>query len=411
MRCRGCGLEFTSPETLRLGNQAIVKFKDSPEEKDDYSSLNLVECPDCDLVQLTESVPSERLYSQFHYLSGINQSMNDALFDIVKDVEKWSSPKLEPGDIVVDIGANDGTLLSYYRRCIRTMGFEPAKNISPLAGCMTWWFQDYFSASRYWSTRPPLEKKAKVITAIAMFYDLEDPNSFLKDIYEILDDNGIFVIQMNDLDNMTQNISVDNICHEHLCYYSMDTLLPLLRRNNLYPISVSYNGVNGGSIRVISSKVPNDKVFTSYKHNTQSNPDDHSITAMWNRFEKEKKRLLKYIEKHKTETLWAYGASTRGNTLLQLFGEDLYKEIEFIADRNPKKWGKYTAGSDIPICSEEDMRKKQPDNLLVLPYYFEEEFLKREIEYLKKGGKMIFPLPRFRILTSDKKGNLKVHGI
>jgi len=133
---------------------------------------------------------------------------------------------------------------------------------------------------------------------------------------------------------------------------------------------------------------------------------------MWNHFLKEKKRLLRYIMKELTfgHPVWAYGASTRGNTLLQLLGLD-YKQIHAIADRNPKKVGKYTAGGNIIIYSEETMRAEQPANLLVLPYYFEQEFLKREIEYLKKGGKMLFPLPKFRIYTADKKGNLKVHGL
>lgn len=398
-KCRACHQSHLA-EVLNLGNHAIVRFKDSPDEKDDYCPLILVKCEDCQLIQLLHSVSQDRLYSEFHYLSGINQSMNDALFDVVKDVEKYVTFK--DGDVALDIGANDGTLLSYYREYVTKIGFDPAKNIINKFDFNI--VQDYFSAKAYGLKT----KKPKAITAIAMFYDLEDPNQFLQDINEILtEDGGIFIAQQNDLDDMCQNISVDNICHEHLCYYNIDTLLPLLRKNNLYPISVSYNGVNGGSIRVISSKIPNDKVFTSYKH-LWSNPDNHSITEMWSRFEKENKRLLRYIDKH--GPLYAYGASTRGNTLLQLLGLD-HTKIIAIADRNPKKWGKFTAGGNIQIISEDMMRQKQPENLLILPYYFEQEFLQREIEYLKKGGKMIFPLPKFRIWTADKKGNLKVHGL
>lgn len=408
MKCRGCERQAIFQDGLELGNYAIVNFKDNPQEKDDYSSLDLVKCPHCGLVQLLQSVPPDRLYSTFHYLSGINQSMNDALFDIVKEIERTID--LRPNDIVCDVGANDGTLLTYYRKFIHTIAFEPAKNIT--CDEADTWINDYFSAKIYNEYTEPgvyegkLTHRAKVVTAIAMFYDLEDPNQFLKDVREILDDEGIFVIQMNDLDSMTQNISVDNICHEHLCYYNMDTLVPLLRRNNLYPINISYNSINGGSIRVVCNKTPND-----FYPNTK-NPAASTIEQMWTSFQKEKKRLLRYIHnlEKKDEKIWAYGASTRGNTLLQLLGLDC-NHIYAIADRNPKKWGKFTAGGNIPIKSEEEFRRYQPNNLLVLPYYFEEEFLKREIEYLKKGGKMIFPLPKFRIWTADKKGDLKVHGL
>lgn len=411
MRCRGCG-SIRLELILTPGRvHAIVKFKDSPEEEDDYGSLDLVKCRDCNLVQLKESVAPERLYSQFHYLSGINQSMNDALFDIVRSVE--NTVQLKPRDVVIDIGANDGTLLSYYRRYVYAIGFEPAKNISPNF-YPDEWIMDYFSANRYFvdKTRPTKTEKAKVITAIAMFYDLENPNQFLSDVHDVLSDDGIFVLQMNDLDSMCQNVSIDNICHEHLTYYSMDTLVPLLRQNHLYPIDISYNNVNGGSIRVTSSKTPNDKVFKSYKH-AKANVENYcSLELMWRHFEQEKKKLLRYLDKEieNDRLVWGYGASTRGNTLLQLLGlDDSY--IRAIADRNPKKWGKYTAGGNIPIISEGDMRLIQPPNLLVLPYYFEQEFLNREIEYLKKGGRMLFPLPKFRIWTASKEGKLRVHGL
>lgn len=409
-RCRGCRKDYLV-KVLNLGVQAIVKFKQSPDEFDDYCPLVLVECQNCHLVQLLHSVSQSRLYDQFHYLSGINQSMNDALFDIVKHVEK--TVNLKPGDMVIDIGSNDGTMLSYFRRFVYTVGFEPAQNIVRPAVADKW-INDYFSLSSWLNHKYVGDyERAKVILSAAMFYDLENPGEFLDDVKEILTEDGIFVVQMNDLDSMCQNISIDNICHEHLTYFSLDTLLPLLRNHGLYPIDVQYNNVNGGSIRVICNKTPNDKIFKSYKHAPANVKDYCSIEYMWNFFQKEKKRLLRYIDKlpDKGEKgLWAYGASTRGNTLLQLLGLD-NKKIFAIADRNPKKHGKWTAGGNIPIASEEQMRTMKPDNILVLPYYFEEEFLKREIEYLKKGGKMIFPLPKFRIWTADSKGNLKVHGI
>lgn len=412
-RCRGCGKDFLS-SVLNLGNLAIVKFKDSPEEEDDYSQLNLVECQDCHLIQLLHTVPRERLYDNFHYLSGINQSMNDALLDIVKQVERFVN--IKPGENVVDIGANDGTLLSYYRHYVRTVGFEPAKNILPSANAV-WsgedWIQDYFSADSYmkWNERNTKKGNAKIVTAIAMFYDLEQPRLFLKDVHRILADDGIFILQMNDLDAMCQNISIDNICHEHLTYFNMDTLIPILSQSGLYPINVQHNNVNGGSIRVICSKNPYDEDRCHFRRfRPMSEPI--SLKDMWIAFLNERKRLMRYItrELKRGRSVMGYGASTRGNTLLQLLELD-HNHIQAIADRNPKKYDKFTAGGNIPIIPEEEMRRFQPDNLLVLPYYFESEFLEREKEYLKKGGKMIFPLPRFRIWTFDDRIGTVVHGL
>ena len=399
-RCRACGRDFLT-SVLNLGVQAIVRFKSSPEEKDDYSPLHLVRCEDCQLVQLLHTVPPERLFSQFHYLSGINQSMNEALFDIVKDVEKHI--QLEPGDVVVDIGANDGTLLSYYRKYVYTVGFEPARNITEPSRVVDRWINDYFSEKSWFDSLQIGDTvKVKVITAIAMFYDLDDPNKFCRDVYEILADDGIFVIQMNDLDRMIDNLSIDNICHEHLCYYSRSTLQPILERAGLYITKISYNQTNGGSIRVICAKKSPLKIIP---------PESPDWNDFLSRFNIEKKRLLRYInsEIKKGHSIWGYGASTRGNTLLQLLGLD-WTKIFAIADRNPKKWGKCTAGGDIQIMSEEKMREAQPDNLLVLPYYFEREFLEREYEYLKRGGRMLFPLPKFRIITM-KDGAFIVHGL
>jgi intein/homing endonuclease len=774
MKCRGCRAELlaSSSKGLDLGKLAVIKFKSSPDEKDDYADLLLIECQNCHLVQLSNTAQ----FSEFHYLNGINQSTNDALFDVVKDIE--SRIDLKRGDIVVDIGPNDGLLLSYYRHYVKTIGFEPPNNILERYGHRS---RGYFSANEYWNSLYPKKSKAKVITAIEIFYYLDDPNSFCKDVHDILDEDGIFVIQMNDLDSMIQNYSIDNVCftpttyiqgpcvpisdikngdevtsydgdkvrvvktmkreykgelceikarylekitctpehpiliakkdwfrfnsglfrdhtgqhklewvtaqnikrhdflvvprlkkrhslqsinltefnrvnshgyrrglvslplnediawlmgiyvarghtnmlaqgevtlnyslhqdevqiaekikrimksigtsvskphvrkdvnaayyavsctsigrafakwfgktalekqipdfilyasetirsaflrglfgddkwrnqnqmnlrtsspklirqtqllaaalgimldisksepqehlisersvtssvswqvrdsmqsvgrifeydyhtlkaaqhievyddyilvpvlnvsqfdyegpvynletdthtflasnavvhncHEHLCYYSINTLLPLLRRNCLYPDNVSYNSVNGGSIRVICRHVDNQKPFLRYS------AAEATLDLMWKNFKKERDRLCGYIDRQlkQHKSIWAYGASTRGNSLLQLLGLDSTK-ITAIADSDRKKWNKFTAGGNIPIKSEAHMRQVQPDNLLVLPYYFEKEFLAREQDYLAHGGRMLFPLPRFRIWTM--KGDvLTVHGL
>jgi len=776
MKCRGCRAELlaSSSKALDLGKLAVIKFKSSPDEKDDYADLLLIECQNCHLVQLSNTAQ----FSEFHYSNGINLSRNDALFNVVKDIEYRID--LKRGDIVVDIGTNDGLLLSYYRHYVKTIGFEPPNNILERYGHRN---RGFFSANEYWNCLYPKKSKAKVITAIEIFYYLDDPNSFCKDVHDILDEDGIFVIQMNDLDSMIQNYSIDSICftpttyvqgpcvpisdikngdevtsydgdkvrvvktmkreykgelceikakylekitctpehpilvakkdwfsfnsglfrdhtgqhklewvtaqdikrhdflvvprlkkrhslrsinltefnrlnshgyrrglvslplnediawlmgiyvarghtnmlaqdevtlnysvhkdeveiaekierimksigtslsrphvrkdvndtyygvsctsigrafakwfgktalekqipdfilyasesirsaflrglfgddkwpnqnqmnlrtschklirqiqllaaalgimldisksepeehlisersvassvswqvrdsmqsvgtifeydyhtlkagqqdrpavyddyilvpvlnvsqfdyegpvynletdthtflasnavvhncHEHLCYYSINTLLPLLRRNCLYPDDVSYNSVNGGSIRIICRHIDNQKPFLRYS------AAEATLDIMWKNFKKERDRLCGYIDRQlkQHKSIWAYGASTRGNSLLQLLGLDSTK-ITAIADSDRKKWNKFTAGGNIPIKSEAHMRQVQPDNLLVLPYYFEKEFLAREQDYLTRGGRMLFPLPRFRIWTM--KGDiLTVHGL
>jgi len=405
--CRVCKHKGLDP-IISLGMQCLVNFieKDEPITS---APLDLVLCNKkeggCGLLQLKHTVPGDLLYRKFWYKSGVNQSMKDALADITKNVQKLIPLKSE--DIVVDIGANDGTLLrSYTEKNLILVGFEPADNLIDDAKIgTTQIINDFFNYNAFNRVFP--NKKAKIITSIAMFYDLEDPNNFVNDIVKTLNDDGIWIIQMNYLISMLENNAFDNIVHEHLEYYSLKSLEFLLNKNNLEVFDVELNEINGGSIRAyikhksskfsISKKV-NDLRNYEKKYGLEGNKPYYQFAE---RIKNLKKKTYNFIKNEVADgkKVYVYGASTRGNTLLQYYDLD-HHLISAAVDRNPTKWGKKMAGTKIPIISEDKGRKDNPDYFLVLPWYFIKEFEQREKNYLNEGGKFIVPLPKLQIIDS-----------
>jgi hypothetical protein len=274
--------------------------------------------------------------------------------------------------------------------------------------------QDYFTIESYKKSKFG-DQKAKIITAIAMFYDLDEPVKFLKSIYEILDDEGLFVLQMSYTPLMLKQLAFDNICHEHVYYYSLTSIINLLNKVDMHVVDCQLNEVNGGSFRVYirknKAKIENFKTspyrdVANYRiESLLTHEDKEKITTelpyleFYEKIKKLKKQTVDFIkqEKSKGKKIWAYGASTKGNTLLQWFGLD-NTLIDGIAERSPYKFGLKTAGTNIPIYPEDVLRKEQPDYVLVLPWHFINDFREREKNYLKKGGKFIVPCPRFEIL-------------
>ena len=316
---------------------------------------------------------------------------------------------LKKNDVILDIGANDGTLLRFYKnKSIKPIGFEPATNLLEEASIDTFKiFNEYFNAKSFKSEFGT--KKARVITSISMFYDLDKPHDFVGDIKDILDDNGIWILQMNYLVTMLENNAFDNIVHEHLEYYSLQSLEYLLNKHDLEVFDVEQNNINGGSIRVYI-KFKNSNKFSISKNVDSVREYEKKIglnnTKTYLDFAKRilnlREQTCGFIEDEIRDgkKIYVYGASTRGNTLLQYYGLN----SEFIlaaAERNPEKWGKKTVGSKIPIISEKQARSEKPDYFLILPWYFKEEFVKRESEFLQNGGKFLIPLPEFEVINSD----------
>lgn len=401
---------------LELGNHYVSDFM-SPEQsyegKKKYS-LDVTLDEKIGAARLTEMAPSGDMWGQYWYRSGTNQSMYFELLNIVNEIR--DRVKINVGDVWLDIACNDGTLLSHLKDSgYKTVGIDPCNEEfyreSSKYGTV---IQDYFSYRAY--LRAESEKKAKVITTIAMFYDLDDPNPFLEDINKVLADDGVWVIQLSYTPLMIQQLAFDNICHEHVYYYSLMSLEKLFKQHNLKIVDANLNDTNGGSIRVYIQKesAPENSFGTSPLRDVckfriqalleyEKSNFDISKIEVWEKFakdiEKLKKETVNFIrsEKAKGRVICGYGASTKGNTLLQWFGLD-HNDIDAIAERSPYKYGLRTVGTNIPIMSEKDVRAMKPDYMLVLPWHFIKEFKEREKDYLKGGGKFIVPCPKFEIV-------------
>lgn len=369
---------------------------------------------DMGCVRLEKSAPLNTMYGKYWYRSGINSTMRNELKSIVESIT--SLIKLKENDLWVDIACNDGTLLSYVPKTLLRVGIDPADRsfVEESRKHADLIIQDFFSAAEF-KKNVYGNLKAKVVTSIAMFYDLEQPQEFIKGIREILDDNGLWVMQLSYTPLMLKQLAFDNICHEHIYYYSLYNLQLLLHENGFKIMDCQLNDVNGGSFRVYIMKANADeKLFATQPYRDVCNFRIESLRdyesnigidmpAIWMQFFDKvnalKDQTVSFIKQAKDEgkKVWGYGASTKGNTLLQYFGLD-HTLIDGIAERSTHKWGLKTVGTDIPIYSEDEMRKAKPDYLLVLPWHFINEFVEREKEYLMGGGKFIVPCPKFEII-------------
>jgi NDP-4-keto-2,6-dideoxyhexose 3-C-methyltransferase len=383
---------------LDLGNHFISNFADVPDESRwPRVPLELMLCSDCSLVQLRHTTPGEWMYRRYWYKSGVNASMRAALADISSSAAEFAG--LAFGDSVLDIGCNDGTLLrSYTVEGIRRVGFEPAENLAnENARGTDRVVQDFFSA------RPVVNERFHVITSIAMFYDLEDPNAFVADIAHVLEDDGVWVIEMHYLPLTLERNAFDAVCHEHLEYYSLASLEPLLRRHGLEVADAETNEVNGGSVRLYAvhrgvasarDRAGRERVETlRRKEQAMGLEKLATYVAFGERVRTIGRRLNEWLASERAvgKEIAVYGASTKGNTLLQVFGIDR-SMVRSAAERNPEKWGKYTVGTWIPIVSEEEARA-HADDFLVLPWHFLAEMREREREFLEHGGQLVAPLP------------------
>ena len=413
-KCRSCG-SIKLKEIISLGNHYVSNFVESDIEEGIRVPLNLILCDEeeggCGLLQLKHNAPPESMWGeQYWYKSGINPTIRADLKNIVNNVEKMI--RFDEGDIVIDIGCNDGTMLSYYSiPGLSYAGFEPSDNVAKEASEKGFnIINNFFNKESYQEVFG--NKKAKVITAISMFYDLEDPNQFLEDINDCLDDSGLLVIQQNYLITMLQNNGLDNICHEHRKYYSFRSLKKLLQKHNLEIFDVALNNINGGSIRTYIRKKRsgiNPRYYCEDRLNYLEKKElewglhtSKPYLDFASRVNGVKEKIMNFMrgEKLKGKIICACGASTKGNTTLQYFGIGP-ELITCIEEKNPDKFGKKTIGTLIPISSPEDTSKQNPDYLLVLIWYFLEDIKRNQKEFLEKGGKLIVPLPVPKLITKD----------
>jgi hypothetical protein len=391
---------------LSLGEQSLTGvFPADRSEPVTAGPLELVWCPDSGLLQLRHSYDLQEMYGMnYGYRSGLNQSMVAHLHGKIASLERLKP--VSAGDLVLDIGSNDATTLKAYSNAdALRVGMDPTGiKFREFYGDGIQLIPDFFSASAFESKFP--NKRAAIVTSIAMFYDLEDPNAFVADIAKVLADDGVWHFEQSYMPSMLRTNAYDTVCHEHIEYYSLLPVKRLLEAHGLKILDVQMNSINGGSFAITAS----------HKHSTrkQNRPVVEWLLeqeegmglhtpAPFRQFEERvfehRRNLLNLIKALVADgkRVLGYGASTKGNVLLQFCGLT-QQEIPAIAEVNVDKFGKYTPGTGIPIISEAEAKAMRPDYFLVLPWHFKDNILKREQEYLASGGKMIFPMPEIEIV-------------
>ena len=366
------------------------------------AQLNLIMCKVCKLVQLDRSFDPKYLYGKgYGYRTGINKTMTEHVKQTVRYASKIAN--LEKKNCVLDIASNDGTLLSFYPKNITTVGIDPLVN-----KYKSFYNKINFKISNFFNIKDikklKIKKKFKIITALSVFYDLRDPNKFLKEVKQILDNDGIFVLEHADLYSIIKNNIFDTICHEHLGYFSSKVIIEMMNNNDFKVFNHEFNNINGGSSRYyISHKNSKYKILKSVKNILAKEKKlglHHKKTfdIFFKKILIENTKLKNLIGKIKKNNLsiHGYGASTKGNILLQ-FCKIGSKHIDYIAERNPLKYGMYAPGTKIKIISEKLSRSLKPNYYLVLPWHFKKEILDREKKQLKRGVMFIFPLPKLKI--------------
>ncbi|MBA3786823.1 MAG: class I SAM-dependent methyltransferase [Acidobacteria bacterium] len=410
--CRVCGSDSLTP-VINLGEQHlqgsfIKEGKELPPMR--KIPCEIVRCNPvadetaCGLLQMKHSVPPQILYAAYWYRSGTNNTMRNHLQDIAEEaVSLWANRQAS----VLDIGCNDGTLLKNYPASFIKYGVDPSDVAREVRGENLQVVQDVFPSTSL--TKLLGEQKIDIITSIAMFYDLENPIGFCRGIKNLLSESGVWIFEMSYMPRMLELNSYDTICHEHLEYYSLAVLEKILKLAELQIFRVSFNDINGGSIRCYAAHAGNNQSDNAENARFMNEirqqefdlalDTDAPYLAFQARIEKEKDALRTLLIDLKKEgkRIHIYGASTKGNTILQFCDID-NQIIDYASERNPDKFGARTLGTNIPIISEADSRALLPDYYLVLPWHFKAEFVEREREMLEKDIGFIFPLPSIEIV-------------
>tara|TARA_B100000963_G_scaffold337769_1_gene334054 strand:+ start:272 stop:1489 length:1218 start_codon:yes stop_codon:yes gene_type:complete len=401
-QCRNCKSKKLIT-LFSLGNLCFTGKFSSLKDNIKKKPVTVVLCKSCELVQLAHNYNLKYLYGpDYGYRTGINRTMTDHVKKITQTLAKKTS--LKKNDLVLDIASNDGTLLNSYKKNIIKFGVDPIlnkykKNYKKIRYSIS----GFFSASK---VREKTKKKFKIISALSVFYDLLNPNKFLRDVKTLLLPEGVFLLEFADLASIIKYKMFDTICHEHLEYYSSKVIINLVKKNDLRVFDIKQNFINGSSKQYYichrNSKIKSNSKIIKKTLMSESKLKLNTVKTFKKFIQKInllKTRLnnkIKYIRRN-NQSIHCYGASTKGNVLLQYFNID-NKKISFAAERNKNKYGLVTPGSKIKIISEENSRKMKPDYYLVLPWHFKKEILKREKNSLRTGTKFIFPLPNFEII-------------
>ncbi len=411
--CRICG-NVSLEQILDLGEQAYTGiFPTDQSVEVETMPMQLVRCTGdkescCGLVQLRHSGEPEAMYGMnYGYRSGLNQSMVRHLQGIHEQAMHMGQPK--GGDIVLDIGSNDCTLLKFYdQTAYQCVGMDPTgKKFASYYPDSVTLIPDFFSAQNFQDAFG--DRKAKVITSIAMFYDLPAPQDFVNDIAAVLADDGVWIFEQSYLPSMVDANAYDTVCHEHLEYYAMRQIVWLLSRADMTVLDASLNDANGGSFRVTAVRNTHPKAASSTAANAllqREQQEGYHLSEVCEQFAKRvaahRDELIALVKDLNAQgkTVFGLGASTKGNVMLQ-YCNFTDEDIPYIAEINEEKFGAFTPGSRIPIISQDEADAKKPDYYMVLPWHFKNGITKGMSSYLREDGKLIFPLPEIAIVDSS----------
>ncbi len=402
--CRSCSSKKLD-NLFSLGNQNYTGiFPKKKSYKVPSGKLELIMCAKCKLVQLNNNFNLKKMYGKnYGYRTGLNSSMVNHIKNKIEYIKR--KIKINKGDVILDIGSNDATLLKCFNyKKYELIGIDPTiskfkkyypKEIKTVA--------NFFSKKNL--EKKLMKKKVKLITSIAMFYDLPDPISFAKDIHDLLDDDGIWHLEQSYSGHMIKNLSYDTICHEHLEYYSLKSIKYIFDKCNLKIIDIQFNKINGGSFAISvakknSSLKVNKLLIQKILNDEIKNKINSTIKYknFFKRIYKEKIKLVNLLSdlNNKNKVVFGYGASTKGNVILQ-YCNFKKNQIKFICDVNKDKQNCYTPGSKIKIISENFAKKIKPNYYIVFPWHFKKFILEKEKSLIKRGTRFIFPLPTLQI--------------
>ena len=406
MICRNCKKKIFN-KISNIGSQPISSL--FPKEKKIMKnfSLNLYQCKFCDLVQLAKIPNLKDMYGpEYGYKTSVSNLMIKHLKDKINNLKKFKV--LKNRSSILDIGSNDGTFLNFFsnkKKNFNLYGIDPSassflnnykKDIKIIV--------DFFNKKSVEKNFLNKNIKFSLISSYAMFYDVEDPNTFCNYINRILEKNGVWTLEFSYFPLLLKNLTYDQICHEHCIYYSLNTFNKILLKNNLKIIDFNLNEINGGSIELFCAKKNSKFKSNMGKIETLIDEEKKISKSDFDKFnlriQNSKKNLILFLENNNKNKIIGYGASTKGNVILNYCGVT-NKNIHYICDANPKKINKYTPGILIKIISKDKMRKLKPKYLLVLIWSFRTEVIKQEEKFIKNGGKLIFPLPIFHIIDKE----------
>jgi len=393
--CRICNhKDFYS--IIDLGNMSFTGQFPKIGENVNEAPLELVQCNNCDLVQLAHNFSPTEMYGDFYgYASSQNTWMIEHLKANVQKLQNYYSSN----DLILDIGSNDATTLNFFNKDNPKIGFDPsAQKFQSNYDNNSKLIIDFFNSKNFFKNS---NKKAKIITSYAMFYDLEDPVKFSKEIYEVLEDDGIWNMEQSYLPSMLEKNSFDTICHEHLEYYSFKQIKYICKQARLKIIDVNLNEANGGSFNLILCKEQsflkeNDKVKI-FEKNEDEFFNNYNFKNFKETILNNKDKLFTLMKDYKSQNrkIYAIGASTKGNVLLQYYNINS-SILDGVGEINKDKIGSFTPGSNIEIFHEDIILKDKSAVLLILPWHFKDFFINSE---KFKKYTQIYPMPDVHVIN------------